>query len=206
MRKRFTSLTHAAALVAALACAAPAVAQDSPDADLLMQTFPQLHDAIWDIPTLENGAKQALVAAFTTAVEMSRTEAARTLEEAFGLSLADMLKSVDARPEYATSLALEKLGEGLVEDAVVSVSAALLTDLILAGPLFEDIPPPYKLVLGAAIRATFEEGYVIAKGLSNPALAPELTPAMPLTTAPTSTRAARFGSLSSAWTGMAIST
>ena len=174
MRMRFTALTHVAALVAAMACAAPAVAQDSPDADLLKQTFPQLHDAIWDIPTLENGAKQALVAAFTTAVEMSRTEAARTLEEAFGLSLADMLKSVDARPEYATSLALEKLGEGLVEDAVVSVSAALLTDLILAGPLFEDIPPPYKLVLGAAIRATFEEGYVIAKGLSNPALAPEL--------------------------------
>lgn len=171
MRPRNSSLASVLALVAAFAWASPGASQES---GFLKQTFPQLYDAIWDIPTLENSSKTALVAIFSTAVEMSRTEAARTLEEAFGLSLGDLLAGVAAEPKFATDLAIEKFGTGLAEDAAVSVASALLTDLILAGPLFEDIPPNYKLVLGAAMRALFEEGYGIWKGVSNPVELPEL--------------------------------
>lgn len=171
MRTNFWFRPSALALAMALTCASPSASQDG---SFLQQTFPQIYDAIWDIPTLENVSKQALVAVFSTAVEMSRTEAARTLEEAFGLSLSDMLAGVAAEPKVATDLAVEKFSTNLAEDAAVSVASALLTDLILTGPLFEDIPPNYKLVLGAAMRALFEEGYGIWKGTTNPAELPEL--------------------------------
>jgi len=157
------------ALAIAVSCATPLLAQDDPASLALQARFPELHDAIWSIPTVDTATKQGITALWQTAIEMAAPEVAgEALARIFGVSVTDVLAAIAADPGAAAALALDKFGEGLATDAAVAASAALLADVVLSIPVVEEFSPAFRAVLAAIIRSLVEESYFVYKGIKNP--------------------------------------
>lgn len=158
------------ALALLLGLAAPmATAQQDPASAYLRDTFPAFHDALWDTLSADTATRQAVVAAWSMALEMSSDSAGGgAIARAFDVDVAEVVLGLIDDPAAAAGIARDHFALGLAEDAAVAATAGFLADSILAAPPFEGLGPESRAMLRAAIQAVFEEGYFVHKGLRDP--------------------------------------